>query len=116
MIDIHKIIISNIFWAIDNLGSDNLLLVLLIKLCSLFLSGILNKIAVIIDSTFESLSYSLFSLIKLIINLIIIAIKVTTPAPIPKYPINPAIFSSFSSSGVWLFSWALSTVRRIIPF
>ena len=49
-------------------------------------------------------------------NLIISATKVTTPAPIPKYPINSAILSSLSSKGVLLSSWALSTVLLIIPF
>ena len=34
----------------------------------------------------------------------------------PKYPINSAILSNFASKGVWLLSWALSTVLLIIPF
>lgn len=37
---------------------------------------------------------------KLIANLIIKATKVTIPAPKPKYPINSAILSSFTSKGV----------------
>ena len=38
------------------------------------------------------------------------------PAPIPNHPIYSAITSNFSSKGVLLFSWALSTVLLIIPF
>ena len=41
-----------------------------------------------------------FSSVKLIANLIIKATKVTIPAPLPKYPINSAILSSFASNGV----------------
>ena len=68
------------------------------------------------DSIFDDLLYSFDSLEKLIANLIINATNVIMPVINPKYPINVAILSNFSSNGVWLFSWALSIVRRIIPF
>ena len=116
IIDTHKIIISIICPDISLVGFISILLVWLFISISKISWGSFSNIPVIIDSNFESFSYSFNSIDNLTPNLINKATKVTIPADKPKYPISSAILSNFNSKGVWLFSWALNTVLLIIPF